>query len=287
MRKTLKKRMICVLAVILAVVQPAALPLAGTCGRAEAASSIKLSKKTLTLAVKGTAALKVTGTTKTVKWSSSDKSIATVKNGKVTAKRTGKATITAKVGSKKLTCKVTVSKKENYSEVYKKILESGTFSYSDKTGRHSIKVNSFYALDIDKNGTPELLFCENGMYPIHVITVKNGKAIYCGAAVGKGIVTGFSFSSKYKAIYSDYTTNGVGGYGRYLWKMSGHTLKAWKHAYAQDKGTGAEYYFGNDSYNKVSESYYISALKKYFTSSDFKYYQFLSNTEANRTKILK
>lgn len=57
----------------------------------------------------GQAALKVSGTSKKIKWLTSNKSVAAVTaKGVVTAKKQGKATITAKVGTKKLTCKVTV-----------------------------------------------------------------------------------------------------------------------------------------------------------------------------------
>ena len=53
--------------------------------------------------------LKVTGTSKTVKWSSSNSAVAKVdQTGLVTAKQVGKVRITAKAGSKKLTCDVTV-----------------------------------------------------------------------------------------------------------------------------------------------------------------------------------
>ena len=55
--------------------------------------------------------LRVKGTKKKVKWSSSKKSIATVsKKGKVRAKKAGKTVITAKVGSKNLKCRITVKK---------------------------------------------------------------------------------------------------------------------------------------------------------------------------------
>ena len=47
---------------------------------------------------------------KTVTWSSSAQTIATVEDGKVTAIKEGTATITAKAGEKSATCKVTVSK---------------------------------------------------------------------------------------------------------------------------------------------------------------------------------
>lgn len=74
------------------------------------ATTIKINQTKLSLRVGKTYNLKVTGSTKTAKWSTSNKSIATVSNsGKVTAKKKGTATITATVNSKKYTCKVTVT----------------------------------------------------------------------------------------------------------------------------------------------------------------------------------
>jgi len=75
---------------------------------AEAAGKVKLSQKKATINVGDKLELTVEGTTKKVKWSSSDPSVASVKKGKVTGKKAGKAEITAKVGKKKYTCKVTV-----------------------------------------------------------------------------------------------------------------------------------------------------------------------------------
>ncbi len=79
---------------------------------AHAASKVKISKTKATLTQGQTLQLKVKGTKKKAKWSSSKKSVATVnKKGKVTAKKPGKATITAKVGKKALKCKIIVKKK--------------------------------------------------------------------------------------------------------------------------------------------------------------------------------
>lgn len=78
----------------------------------QAANQVKLNV-TNAMMVKGDSfTLKVTGTKKKVKWSSSKKSVATVKNGVVNAKKTGTTYITAKIGKKKYKCKVTVKSKK-------------------------------------------------------------------------------------------------------------------------------------------------------------------------------
>ncbi len=82
-------------------------------GKVEAASSVAMNVKKQTLEKGEQFQLAVTGTTDSVKWSTSNKKVATVsKTGLVKAKKKGKATITAKVGSKKLTCKITVKNKK-------------------------------------------------------------------------------------------------------------------------------------------------------------------------------
>ena len=78
-----------------------------------ASKSPKLSRASLTLTVGQSRKLSVSNA-KNVKWTSSNKKVATVnKNGTVKAKKSGKATITAKVSGKSLKCKVTVKKIQN------------------------------------------------------------------------------------------------------------------------------------------------------------------------------
>ena len=73
------------------------------------AAEIKINKSKITLAKGKTYKLKISGTSKTVKWTSSNKKVATVNSkGTVKAKSKGTATVTAKVGEEKLTCKITV-----------------------------------------------------------------------------------------------------------------------------------------------------------------------------------
>lgn len=79
-----------------------------------AAKKPKLNKKKATITVGKTVKLKVKNKKKSVKWSTSNKKVATVsKSGLVKGKKKGKATITAKTGGRKLKCKVTVKAKKN------------------------------------------------------------------------------------------------------------------------------------------------------------------------------
>lgn len=72
-------------------------------------AKIRLNKTKVTIKVGQTYKLKVKGTKKKVKWTSSKKSVVSVsKKGKIKGKKKGKATITARVGKKKLKCKVKV-----------------------------------------------------------------------------------------------------------------------------------------------------------------------------------
>ncbi len=77
-------------------------------------SSIALNMDTMQLSNKGTgSSMKLTptiiGSKKSIKWVSSDKTVATVSNGKVTGKKSGTATITATANGISDTCVVTVT----------------------------------------------------------------------------------------------------------------------------------------------------------------------------------
>lgn len=82
-----------------------------------AVDKVTLDKTSAELTVGDTATIKAVvtpdnATDKTVTWTSSDESVATVKDGVVTAVKAGKATITAKAGDKTADCAVTVKAKE-------------------------------------------------------------------------------------------------------------------------------------------------------------------------------
>lgn len=82
------------------------------------ASTIKLSKTKKTIYEGNTYKLKIQGTDKIVKWSSSNTKVAKVNSeGKVTAKKNGTAIIRAKVGKKEIKCKIKV-KLPQYDEYF-------------------------------------------------------------------------------------------------------------------------------------------------------------------------
>lgn len=99
-------------ALLVTGVYPCASPDTTNCSfTVEAATKVKISKTKVTLKKGQKITLKISGTTKKVTWSSSNKKVATVNTkGKITAKDSGTAVITATVSGKKYTCKVTVKK---------------------------------------------------------------------------------------------------------------------------------------------------------------------------------
>lgn len=89
---------------MLAIMLTLALPMT-----AQAKEKPKLNKLKVTINVKKSYQLKVKGTSKKAKWTTSNKKVVAVNSkGKITAKKKGTAKITAKVSGKRYTCKVTV-----------------------------------------------------------------------------------------------------------------------------------------------------------------------------------
>lgn len=109
--KNMKKILLSFFIVLsMALIMPIVIPGLQNISTVEAAS-VKINKKKLTLNVKENYKLKVKGTSSKIKWSTSNKKIATVSSkGKVKAKKKGKVTITAKVKGKKYKCKIKVEK---------------------------------------------------------------------------------------------------------------------------------------------------------------------------------
>lgn len=140
------------------------------------AATIKMNKTKVTIGVGDTYQLKVSGTSKKAKWSTSNKKVATVnKNGKVTGKKKGTATITAKIGKKSYKCKVTV---KNPALAKKTIYVTNGHSIKADVNYYGGKVTWSVAdgevASIDKNGNV------TGKKPgttRYTATLKNGKVL--------------------------------------------------------------------------------------------------------------
>lgn len=129
-------------------------------------TGINLNSTSLSLFKGDTSALSVsyqpsnTTDDKTVKWSSSNTSVATVSNGKVTAVGKGEATITAQVGTFKATCKITVTADVIIGDIDADdsvTIADALLIFKYKTGEiSSLSALSLLAADTDINGKVEL-----------------------------------------------------------------------------------------------------------------------------------
>lgn len=132
-----------------------------------ALTGISLSNTSLSMFTGDTKELTVTykpsNTTdnKTVAWSTSDKSVATVVNGKITAIGVGTATITAKVGAFTATCTVTVSSSTKYTlgdiDADNAVtIADALMIFKYKSGEIKLSDTQLKAADTDKNDKVEL-----------------------------------------------------------------------------------------------------------------------------------
>ena len=144
------------------------------------ATSIKLSQTSATLTVGESVQLTATvspdnATDKSVTWSSSNTSVATVSNGKVTAVAVGSATITAQCGNVKAECTITVKATEVTSI---KLNQTSATLYAGETVQLTATVSP-------ENATNKTVTWSSSN--TSVATVSNGKVT--AVAVGSATIT--------------------------------------------------------------------------------------------------
>ena len=180
--KLFKKVLLAIIvASALIYVTPSIMPIDES-GYVVSAASVKISKTKYKMNKGEKFTLKVTGTKKTVKWSSSNKKIATVSSkGKVTAKKKGTVTITAKVGSKKYKCKITVEAPSISKKTYT-MKKGKTVTLKIKGTTQKISWSSSDKKVATVNSKGKVTAKKNGSV---TITAKVGKSKYkCKITVG-------------------------------------------------------------------------------------------------------
>lgn len=115
-----------------------------------------------------------------VSWSSSNKKVAKVKNGRVTGVSVGTALITAKAGGKEASCRVrvTLSRKARKAiRAYRKYLGQDWIKWSNNPfkGKYQQDQFRFVIADMDGDGVPELVLSNVGQ-PSHY---EGYEALYC------------------------------------------------------------------------------------------------------------
>lgn len=148
-----------------------------------------LNKTTTKIALNQKETLRVTGTTQKIKWSSENKSIATVNSkGKITPKKIGTTKIVAKIGNTKYKCKVKVTEvnyksniKLSYNRINEDILITIKNNNSCKIDYVGISVN-FYKNNalVGYNSTNQVCIAKNGTAytQTHVPTAKDSNGDY-------------------------------------------------------------------------------------------------------------
>lgn len=143
-----------------------------------------------------TAKIQPSNAVKTLTWSSSNTSVATVSNGKVTAKKSGTANITVKTSNgKTATCKVTVkpapiSVKTNPANVTLGVGETYTISESTNSGSYTNASNLKWSTSnssvatVTKGSGNKATVTAKGVGTAYVkITLYNGKTAQCKVTV--------------------------------------------------------------------------------------------------------
>ena len=224
------------------------------------ASSLKLNKTSLTIYTGKNSTLKVSGTSKKVTWSTSNKKVATVSSrGVVSAKSSGSATITARVNNKNLKCRVTVKKQAtNNKKAALKAYYNFLKSYKFTTGYSTRGFNLAY---INNDSIPELVVFD-GNYHVSggkVYAYVNGKVKYLGEFGEWG---GFEYQEKKGVICSTWSRSN--SYTTY-YKWSGSKLSTIMSSSAigefSSNGDFEYKYYINDK--KVTRSKYESSIAPY------------------------
>ena len=254
--------------------------------------AVSISKKSIIRAIGTTYTLKVKGTKRKVKWSSSNKKIVTVdKKGNVTGIKKGTAIITAKAGSKKYRCTVKVvnpkinktSKLLIVGKTYNLKVTGTSSKITWSSSDNSIaKVNSKGVVTAKQKGLATIKAKVNGLKlrcEINVVNVgidQNSIAVFIGQTYnlktyGLSDVKWSSSNKKIATVNENGVVSGVKKGTAYIYATSGNKKYSCTVAskYEIDPGwqiiDGNTYYYKTDG-NKAIGWNTIDGRKYYFNS---------------------
>ena len=206
----------------------------------------KLNKSSVALCTGQSVQLKISGK---AKWSSSNKSVATVtQKGKVSAKKKGTTTITAKVGKKKYTCKVTVE--------------------APKLSKSKVSLAAGKSYTLKMSGTKRKVTWKSSKPS--VASVKNGKvtAKKAGTAKITAKVLGKSFTCKVTVTKKGSTTSNTASRGQGVTYHAEGTstgvvaILENRNSYTVDVHADCVFYLNGKMVRKVSDGNYAFEGKR-------------------------
>lgn len=154
-----------------------------------ASKKIRLNRKKISLQSKQKYKLKLIGVkNKKVKWSSSNKKVAAVKNGVIFTKQIGQCTIIAKYAKKKYNCEVKVEQNEtkDVSDIddFSNVVMESQLNMSDKNilslkisnrSGTDVTMDNYFVLEFFDNGKwDSVKFKENSYFEEVVLIIRNG-----------------------------------------------------------------------------------------------------------------
>ncbi len=213
-----------------------------------------------------------------VTWKSSDKKIATVnKNGVVKGLSTGTATITATSKGTSYTCKITV-KKLTAATAYKDFLKKGKMTISNKEE----EIERFIYLDIDKDGTKELIVFNPSGAIVYTFNKSKMKAIGTITSINFGDYIEFGYNSSLKTFTSSNTITASGS--SKVYQIIDGKLELIHSLSSSGSGlTGSNNY---DMGKVISDAELTSLYKKYFKGKHKTCNYYMCNEE-NISKYIK